>query len=90
MKNYQIRPLGGLYFALLFVFNIALVTIAVFENNDIYVAYAILISSLQFYVYEKWKLSRFLFAAEVQTVEHTEVFTHTDEGGIKQYDSNLN
>ncbi len=62
MKNLKIRPLGGLYFALLFIFNITLVTIAVVKNDDLYVAYAILLSCSQFYIYQKCRMWRIFFA----------------------------
>ncbi|MFD0750269.1 hypothetical protein ACFQZS_08965 [Mucilaginibacter calamicampi] len=64
MKKNQIRPLGGLYLALLFIFNISLVAIAVIKNDDIYVAYAILISCFQFYICHKSRVFRILFSVD--------------------------
>lgn len=90
MKNFQIRSLVGLCFALLFVFNIALVIIAVIKNDDLYVAYAIFLSSAQFYLYEKFKISRIFFESEVNDLSHTEGYSRVDERHMRHYDINLN
>ncbi len=61
MKNLKIWSLAGLFLVIIFLFDIGLVVVAIIKNNDLYVAYAILVSCLQLYVYEKLKLSRFVF-----------------------------
>jgi 4-amino-4-deoxy-L-arabinose transferase-like glycosyltransferase len=90
MKNFQIRSLTGLIFALLFIFNISLVLIAVIKNDDLYIAYAILLSCGQFYLYEKFKLYRILFACNSDEFAHTDNHAHTDGKRMKHYDINLN
>jgi|GEM_PF-2741028 len=74
MKKNQIRLIGGLFFALLFIFNVSLVIIAVIKNDDIYVAYAILLSCFQFYIYHKSSLSKTFFKADktepMQTIQY--------------------
>ena len=90
MKNLQIRPLIGLSFVLLFIFNISLVITAVVTSNDLYVAYAILLSCSQFYLYEKLKISRVFFESDVSDLAHTEGYSRVDERHIRHYDINLN
>lgn len=91
MKNLKIRPLGGLYFALLFILNVTLVTIAVIKSDDLYVAYAILLSSAQFYIYEKFKISRIFFECDTHhDYGETQEYTQVDETGIRHYDIHLN
>ncbi len=82
----------GLFFALIFLVDIGLVVIAVIKDNDLYVAYAILISCLQFYLYEKLKMSRLFFNMRVDTTRDDEVIpekvsTHSQ---VKYYNINLN
>jgi hypothetical protein len=90
MKNLQIRPLVGLSFAILFVFNICLVITAVIKSDDLYVAYAILVSCAQFYLYEKLKISRIFFESDVSDLAHTEGYSRVDERHMRHYDINLN
>ena len=90
MKNLPIRPLVGLSFALLFVFNICLVITAIIKSDDLYVAYAILLSCAQFYFYEKFKVSRIFFECDTHEPAHTENHAHVDKKGIKYYEVNLN
>jgi hypothetical protein len=90
MKNFQIRSLAGPCFALLFVFNISLVTIAVIKNDDLYVAYAIVLSCVQFYLYERFKVSRIFFEGDMHDTAQTEKHGHADKKAINYYDINPN
>nr|WP_294790276.1 hypothetical protein [uncultured Mucilaginibacter sp.] len=88
MKNSQNRSLAGLIFILLFIFNVSLVVIAVLKNDDLYIAYAILMSYVQFYLYHKFKISRFFFECDVDGSSQT--IKHPDEKGGRYYDVNPN
>jgi hypothetical protein len=90
MKNFQIRCLAGLSFVLLFIFNISLVVIGVIKGDDLYVAYAILLSCAQFYLYEKLKISRMFFESHVSDLVNTERYSRVDERHMRQYDIHLN
>lgn len=88
MKNSQNRSLAGLIFILLFIFNISLVVTAVLKNDDLYIAYAILISCVQFYLYHKFKISGFFFECDLNGSAQT--IKHDDEKGGRYYDVNPN
>ncbi len=88
MKNLSIRSLKDLIFTLLFIFNVCLVVIAVIKNDDLYIAYAILLSCAQFYLYEKFKSSRIFFTCDTHEFAHTDEYAHGKR--MKYYDINLN
>jgi hypothetical protein len=90
MKNFQIRSLTGLSFALLFIFNICLIITAVIKSDDLYVAYAILLSCAQFYLYEKFKMYRILFECDTHEYARSVKYRNADETAIKHYEINPN
>jgi len=90
MKNFQIRSLKGLFFSLVFIFNISLVVIAVIKNNDLYLAYAILLSCAQFYIYERFKISRIFFESDMHGNAQTVKYRDTEKRDLKYYDINAN
>ena len=90
MKNFQIRSSAGLYFALLFVFNIGLVAIAVIKNDDLYVAYAIVLSCVQFYLYERFRISRIFFEGDVHDTAQTVKYGRQEKKAASYYDINPN
>ena len=90
MKNLQIRSLTGLIFTLLFILNVSLVVIAVVKNNDLYVAYAILLSCAQFYLYDRFKISRIFFESDVHESAQTVKYDREGKKNIKYHEINLN
>lgn len=90
MKNFQIRSLTGLIFTLFFVLNISLVIIAVLKNDDLYIAYAILLSCAQFYLYEKFKSTRILNGSDTDESNCNTPYNNVDATGIQRYNINLN
>lgn len=90
MKNFQIRSLIGLIFTLLLMFNIGLIVIAVIKNDDLYVAYAILLSCVQFYFYERFKISRIFFESDVRESVQTIKYCDADKKDIRYHEINLN
>ena len=90
MKNLQIRSLSGLCFALFAILNISLVIIAVIKNDDLYVAYAILLSCAQFYLYEKLKLGRIFFESDVQDAPRISDCNKAEKKGTEYYRINSN
>lgn len=90
MKNFQFRSLTGLIFALLFISNISLVVIAVINSNDLYAAYAILLSCAQFYLYRKFKILRIFFECDVHQPVQASNYGRADKKSIKRYEINLN
>jgi hypothetical protein len=87
MKNFQIKSLAGL---LLFIFTITLVIIAVIKNDDLYVAYAILLSCVQFYLYKRFNISRIFFEGNVHEPVQPIKCRHIDKKGIRYHEINLN
>lgn len=90
MKNFQNRSLTGLIFTLLFIFNLSLVVIAVVKNDDLYVGYAILLSCVQFYLYERFKISRIFFEGDMHDLAQTVKHEHVDKKALNYYDINPN
>lgn len=90
MKNFQISPLTGFFLTSIFVFNITLLVIAVIKNDDLYVAYAIVLSCLQFYIYKKFKIPGIFFESDVHDTAQTVKYGHQDKKTINYYDINPN
>ncbi|MGY3212629.1 hypothetical protein [Mucilaginibacter sp. HD30] len=90
MKNIPIRSLTGLIFSLLFMFNVSLVVLAVIKNDDLNMAYAILLSCAQFYLYERFNISRIFFESDI--VEHPKTVKNRrgQKTNLKYYDINPN